>query len=142
VIPGQTGRFSGKNCLHIGLFRSLIPSVQSLNSHTGMLTDEYRVKILKRLERDPEISQRALAAELGVSLGRANYCLRALMEKGLIKANNFKNSRNKKAYVYLLTQKGIVEKARATTRFLERKMQEYEDLQREIENLKREVQAR
>lgn len=107
-----------------------------------MLTDEYRVKILKRLELDPEISQRALAIELGVSLGRANYCLRALMEKGFIKANNFKNSQNKKAYAYLLTQKGIAEKARATTRFLERKMQEYEILQREIESLKQEVQAR
>jgi EPS-associated MarR family transcriptional regulator len=107
-----------------------------------MLTDEYRAKILKRLEQDPEISQRALALELGVSLGKANYCLRALMEKGFIKANNFKNSRNKKAYVYLLTQKGIAEKTRATSRFLERKVREYEALQREIEALKREALAR
>ena len=106
-----------------------------------MLTDEYRVKILKRLEQDPQISQRALAIELGVSLGRANYCLRALIEKGFIKANNFKNSGNKKAYAYLLTQKGFVEKARATKRFLERKMVEYEALQQEIEHLKREVQS-
>lgn len=107
-----------------------------------MLTDEYRVKILKRLEQNPEISQRALAIEIGVSLGRANFCLNALMEKGFIKANNFKNSRNKKAYAYLLTQKGIAEKARATTRFLERKIEEFEILQKEIENLKREAQAR
>jgi len=107
-----------------------------------VLTDEYCIKILRRLEHDPEISQRALASELGMSLGRANYCLRALMEKGFIKANNFKNSRNKKAYAYLLTQKGIVEKARATTRFLERKIKEYEVLQKEIENLKREVRIR
>ena len=104
-----------------------------------MLTDEYRSKILRILEESPEISQRALAHRLGVSLGRANYCLRALIEKGLVKANNFKNSRNKKAYVYLLTRKGIAEKARATTRFLERKVSEYEALHHEIELLRREV---
>ena len=104
-----------------------------------MLIDEYRVKILTRLEQDPEISQRALAIELGVSLGRANYCLRALIEKGFIKANNFKNSRNKKAYAYLLTQKGIAEKARATARFLEKKVAEYEILHREIELLRQEA---
>jgi EPS-associated MarR family transcriptional regulator len=107
-----------------------------------VLTDEYRAKILKRLEQDPEISQRALALELGVSLGKANYCLRALVEKGFIKANNFKNSRNKKAYAYLLTKKGIAEKTRATSRFLELKVREYEALQREIEALKQEALAR
>src|SRR5262245_49101466 len=105
-----------------------------------MLTDEYRSKILRILEESPDISQRALARELGVSLGRANYCLQALVEKGLVKANNFKNSNNKTAYMYLLTRKGIAEKARATARFLERKMAEYEALQREIEKLQQEVQ--
>jgi len=104
-----------------------------------MLTDEYRCKILKLLEQDPQINQRALAKELGVSLGKANYCLRALMEKGLVKANNFKNNQNKKAYMYFLTQKGITEKAKATTRFLERKIKEYEALHAEIERLKHEV---
>ena len=104
-----------------------------------MLSDEYRYKILKKLEADPQISQRDLARELGISVGKANYCLQALIEKGLIKANNFKNSRNKKAYMYLLTRRGIVEKTRATVRFLKRKMNEYEALQREIETLKREV---
>jgi EPS-associated MarR family transcriptional regulator len=103
-----------------------------------MLTDEYRSKILRILEAEPEISQRELARELGISLGKANYCLQGLMEKGLVKANNFKNSNNKKAYMYLLTRKGITEKARATTRFLERKVMEYEALQREIELLRRE----
>jgi len=104
-----------------------------------MLTDEYRSKILRILEEYPEINQRALARELGISLGKANYCLRALMEKGLVKASNFKNSNNKKAYMYLLTRKGIAEKARATTRFLRRKMADYEALQREIEHLRREA---
>lgn len=104
-----------------------------------MLTDEYRSKILRILEQDPEISQRDLARDLGISLGKANYCLRALMEKGLVKANNFKNSNNKAAYMYFLTRKGLSEKARATTRFLARKMAEFEALQREIEILRREA---
>ena len=107
-----------------------------------MLTDEYRAKILKKLQDDPRISQRDLARELGISLGRTNYCLRALMEKGLIKANNFKNNRNKKAYMYLLTPQGMTEKARATARFLERKVAEYEALQREIAALRQDMQER
>jgi EPS-associated MarR family transcriptional regulator len=107
-----------------------------------MLSDEYRSKILKLLEEDPQLSQRDIARALGVSLGKANYCLQALMEKGLIKTNNFKNSRNKKAYMYLLTSKGLTEKARATVRFLDRKVAEYEALRREIASLKREVQVR
>jgi EPS-associated MarR family transcriptional regulator len=102
----------------------------------AMLTDEYRSKILRMLEEAPEISQRDLARELGISLGKTNYCLHALMEKGLIKANNFKNSNNKKAYMYLLTRRGIVEKGRITARFLERKMAEYEALEKEIEQLR------
>ena len=107
-----------------------------------MLTDEYRAKILKKLQEDPQISQRDLARDLGISLGRANYCLRALMDKGLIKANNFKNNRNKKAYVYYLTPRGMTEKARATARFLEVKVAEYEALQREIANLRQDMQER
>lgn len=104
-----------------------------------MLTDEYRCKILKLLAQDPQINQRALAKELGVSLGKANYCLKALMEKGLVKANNFKNNRNKMAYMYFLTQRGMTEKAKATKRFLDRKVAEYEKLQQEIEILRQEV---
>ena len=104
-----------------------------------MLTDEYRSKILRILEEDPQISQRELARQLDISLGKANYCLQALIEKGWIKANNFKNSNNKKAYMDLLTQRGIVEKTRVTARFLKRKMAEYEALQRELELLRREV---
>jgi len=104
-----------------------------------VLTDEYRSRILRMLDEDPAISQRELARALGISLGRANFCLQALIEKGWIKAKNFKNNNNKKAYMYFLTRRGIAEKARATARFLERKMAEYEDIQKEIENLKREV---
>lgn len=104
-----------------------------------MLTDEYRYKILKTLEKNPEISQRALAHELGVSLGRANYCLKALIDVGLLKASNFKNSKNKLAYMYLLTPSGVKEKSAITERFLKAKLQEYAALQAEIEMLRAEA---
>jgi EPS-associated MarR family transcriptional regulator len=105
-----------------------------------MLSDEYRYKILKRLEADPEVSQRELAGELGVSLGKVNYCLKALAEKGLLKANNFRGNPNKRAYLYFLTPKGIQEKSRVTLRFLKYKMAEYEALTEEIKELKREAE--
>lgn len=104
-----------------------------------MLTDEYRYKILKILEANPEISQRDLARALGVSLGRTNFCLKALIERGLLKATNFRNSSNKLAYMYLLTPKGIEEKSVITARFLKIKMQEYANLESEIEELRRDA---
>ena len=104
-----------------------------------MLTDEYRYKILKILEANPEISQRDLARALGVSLGRTNFCLKALIERGLLKATNFRNSSNKLAYMYLLTPKGLEEKSVITTRFLKMKMQEYANLESEIEELRRDA---
>lgn len=104
-----------------------------------MLTDEYRYKILKTLESNPEISQRDLARALGVSLGRVNYCLKALIEKGLLKAANFRNSQNKLAYMYLLTPSGIEEKSQMTAQFLKIKLQEYAALEREIAELREEA---
>lgn|SRR5688572_9316707 len=104
-----------------------------------MLTDEYRYKILKILAANPEISQRDLARELGISLGRVNFCLKALIEKGLLKATNFRNSKNKLAYMYLLTPSGIEEKSVITARFLKIKMQDYANLEAEIEELRREA---
>ena len=104
-----------------------------------MLTDEYRYKILKILEANPEISQRDLARELGISLGRANFCLKALIEKGLLKVTNFRNSKNKMAYMYLLTPSGIEEKSVITARFLKIKMQDYANLEAEIKELRREA---
>lgn len=104
-----------------------------------MLTDEYRYKILKELEANPEISQRELAKELGISLGKVNFCIQALIEKGLIKVKNFKNSQNKKAYIYCLTPKGIEAKASITLLFLKRKLAEYQTLKTEIEHLQHEV---
>jgi len=104
-----------------------------------MLTDEYRYKILKLVEEKPEISQRELADELGISLGKANYCLKALIDVGILKATNFRNSKNKLAYMYLLTPSGIEEKTKITLRFLKNKIQEYEALESEIKQLSTEV---
>jgi EPS-associated MarR family transcriptional regulator len=104
-----------------------------------MLSEELRYKLLKILGPNPQLSQRELARELGISLGRINYCLRALMDKGWIKVANFKNSRNKIAYMYLLTPRGLEEKARLTTRFLHIKMREYEALRDEIEQIRLEA---
>lgn len=104
-----------------------------------MLTDEYRYRILKLLEADPRASQRRIADELGISLGRVNFCLQALIEKGLVKAENFRNSTNKRAYLYLLTRRGAEEKARTAIRFLKARLAEHEELTREIGELRREV---
>lgn len=104
-----------------------------------MLTDEYRYRILKLLENNPTASQRDIARELGVSLGRVNYCLQALVEKGLVKVNNFRQVESKRAYLYYLTPKGMKEKARVTMRFLKVKLDEYENLKLEVAQLQREA---
>jgi EPS-associated MarR family transcriptional regulator len=104
-----------------------------------MLTDEYRYKLLQLLEENPRASQRELASTLDISLGKVNYCLNALMEKGLIKARNFTNSRSKRAYMYYLTPRGMQEKARVTVRFFRQKLAEYEALRTEIETLRQEA---
>ena len=122
-----------------------MPSVQRLNGEgtarsagpgAAMLSEEVRYRLLKLLEPNPHLSQREVAKELGISLGKVNYCLRALSDKGWIKAANFKNSRNKSAYMYLLTPRGIEEKTRVTARFLQFKMREYELLKSEIEEIR------
>ena len=104
-----------------------------------VLSDENRYQLLKLLEENPEMSQRQIADALGVSLGKVNFCLRALIEIGSVKVANFSRSPNKKAYVYLLTPKGIEEKAKVTLRFLAKKKNEYEELKQEINELKNEV---
>ena len=104
-----------------------------------MLNDEFRYKILKILETNPKISQRDLALELGISLGRVNFCIKALIAVGLLKAANFRNNKNKLAYMYLLTPKGIEEKSAITTRFLKIKLEEYSVLQDEIEELRKDA---
>ncbi len=98
-------------------------------------------QILKLISERSEISQRNLAVELGLSLGKTNYCLKACIARGLVTADRFRRSDNKRAYAYLLTPFGVEEKARMTLAFLHYKMQAYERLHREIEELKVEVQA-
>ena len=101
--------------------------------------DELRFRVLRALEANPELSQRQLAAELGVSLGGVNYALKALIERGFVKADNFRKSGAKVAYLYVLTPRGIAEKSSLATAFLGRKLEEYEVLRQEIEALKGEV---
>ena len=96
--------------------------------------------LLKMLEKTPSLSQRDLANRLGISLGKVNFCLKALVEKGWIKVNNFRNSDNKLAYAYLLTPQGVEEKAKMTSAFLRYKVQEYDRLRAEIEELKIDVE--
>ena len=100
---------------------------------------EAHFRVLRLLEGNPQMNQRELAAAAGVSLGKTNYCINALLDKGLIKVQNFKSSKRKLAYAYLLTPTGIAEKATLTQRFLKRKMEEYEALKAEIEQLKQEA---
>jgi EPS-associated MarR family transcriptional regulator len=105
----------------------------------AVLNDEFRYRILKRLDSNPELSQRELARELGVSVGKINYGIRGLVDLGLVKATNFANSRNKQAYVYVLTPKGIQAKARTAIRFFRQKLAEYEAIQKDLEELRAEV---
>ena len=107
-----------------------------------MMTDEMHYKLMQLLEANPRISQRDVARELGISLGKVNYCVQALVCKGWIKAARFKNSQNKAAYIYLLTPHGLEEKAKLTVRFLQIKMREYETLRVEIEQMRAEAARR
>lgn len=105
------------------------------------LSDDVRYKLLKYLADNPEASQRDVAHHLGISIGKVNYCIQALIELGWVKAQNFKNSRRKSAYLYLLTASGLEQKVSLTIRFLQRKIAEHDRLAREIEALRAEVQS-
>ena len=104
--------------------------------------EDTHFRLLRLLETKPDLSQRDLARELGTSLGKTNYCLNALIDKGWVKVRNFRNNRNKLGYAYLLTPHGIEKKAAITVQFLRRKMTEYEDLKQEIELLQHEIATR
>jgi len=103
--------------------------------------EEIQFHVLRRLYKTPDLSQRALAKELGISLGSINYCFQALVEKGWIKMQNFSQSQHKLRYVYLLTPTGIAQKSKLTAEFLRRKLFEHEALQQEIEVLKADLHA-
>jgi EPS-associated MarR family transcriptional regulator len=95
---------------------------------------------MRLLEEQPKLSQRQAAVSLGMSLGKVNYCLQALIQKGFVKAENYRNSSNKLAYFYLLTASGIAAKAELTRKFLSWKMKEYDELRFEIERLQHETE--
>jgi EPS-associated MarR family transcriptional regulator len=105
------------------------------------IQNEIHYKVLKILSKNSTISQRELANELGVSLGKTNYCLQDLLQKGMIKASNFKNNNNKIAYAYLLTPSGVEQKSKLALEFLQRKRLEFEALKIELEELSREVEG-
>ncbi len=101
--------------------------------------EESHLKVLRLLQADPGLSQRELAQALGISLGKTNYCMRALLDRGLIKMQNFRQSNHKPGYAYLLTPAGIKAKAEMTRDFLRIKQREYEALKQEIDQLQREA---
>jgi len=101
--------------------------------------EDTNFRVMRLLEENPDLTQRELAERLGISVGGLNYCLKALMQKGLVKMRNFAHSKNKFGYVYLLTPSGMAEKAAITHRFLQRKIEEYESLKAEIDALKQDL---
>ncbi|MHB0971397.1 MAG: MarR family EPS-associated transcriptional regulator [Thermoanaerobaculia bacterium] len=103
-------------------------------------SEELHFELMRLIEQSPEMTQREIAQALGISLGRVNYCLRALRDKGWVKAKNFTNSKNKIGYIYALSPAGVEARAHATVRFLRAKLEERERIVAEIERLRREIQ--
>ena len=113
-----------------------------MTSRQAKLQEDTYFRVMRILQENPDLTQRELAEKLGISVGGLNYCLKALMEKGLVKMKNFANSKNKFGYVYVLTPSGMGEKAAITHRFLQRKLEEYEALKIEIDALKAETRCK
>lgn len=122
------------------LLDNAVPEAAEVNAVPGAVMDETSYRLLRLVEDRPDWSQRELAGELGISLGKVNYCLRALIEKGWVKARNFRDNRNKLVYAYLLTPRGLEQKAQITLNFIRRKMAEYEALGDEIAQLRRDFE--
>tara|TARA_B110000495_G_C23027797_1_gene611199 strand:+ start:201 stop:572 length:372 start_codon:yes stop_codon:yes gene_type:complete len=97
------------------------------------------LNILRHLESEQKVSQRELSNSLNISLGKVNFIIRALIDKGIVKAQNFKNSKNKRAYAYYITKEGIQEKSKLTVKFFQRKMSEYDSLKEELRVLEAEI---
>ena len=114
-------------------------SAKNTESRHAKAQEDTYFRIMRLVDEQPDISQRELAEKVGISLGALNYCLKALMDKGFVKLENFQNSKHKFKYAYILTPSGIAEKVSITGRFLKRKLQEYEALKAEIDALKAEV---
>ena len=141
----QHSKVDKKSKVYVACHRGLVGSeiVRGCRNYGcvvhSIMTEETRYKLLKILSDNSDVSQRELADELGISLGKVNYCLKALKDKGLIKARNFKSNPIKRGYLYVLTPKGIEEKSKVTVRFFKRKIEEYELLKQEIGQLRQEV---
>jgi len=103
--------------------------------HSKKINEENYYKVLNILHTQPNITQRKISRLAGISLGSVNYCLKSLVAKGFVKLDNFKKSDNKISYMYILTPQGILKKVELTSKFLKRKMQEYQELEKEIEQL-------
>ncbi len=116
-----------------------MPKDIQVTSRQSNLQEDTYFRVMRLLEANPDLTQRQLADSLGVSVGGLNYCLKALIQKGFVKVSNFRQSKNKFGYIYLLTPAGAGEKARLTASFLQRKMQEYEAIKAEIEALTKDV---
>ena len=114
-------------------------AIVNMPSRQSRLQEDTDFRIMRILHSQPDMSQRELAAHLGISLAGLNYCLKALMLKGFIKLESFHNSKHKLKYMYVLTPSGIAQKLMMTQRFLKRKMEEYESLKTEIASLQQEV---
>jgi EPS-associated MarR family transcriptional regulator len=112
-----------------------------MSSRQANLQEDTYFRVMRILYEKPQITQRELAEQLGVSVSGLNYCLKALIQKGWVKMQNFSQNPNKSGYVYLLTPAGMAQKASLTGTFLKRKMQEYESLRAEIEALQSEIKA-
>jgi EPS-associated MarR family transcriptional regulator len=117
------------------------PCLPRIRTISDTATESVLLDVIRLIAASPRLSQRTVASSLGVSLGKANFLMRALVEKGFVKAENYRNSSNKMAYVYLLTPSGIAKKAELTRYFLARKVGEYEALRLEIEQLQKESEG-
>ena len=112
-----------------------------MTSRRSQLQEDTYFRVLRILQDDPDVTQREIAEKLGISTSGLNYCLKALIDKGWVKVQNFSQSKNKFGYIYVLTPQGIFEKAMLTSQFLKRKTAEYESLKAEIDGLRAEIDA-
>ena len=112
-----------------------------MTSRRSQLQEDTYFRVLRLLQENPDMTQREIAQSLGLSTSGLNYCLKALIDKGWVKVHNFSQSKNKFGYIYVLTPQGIAEKLALTSRFLKRKLSEYDALKAEIDGLQAEVQT-
>ena len=131
--------FSLKAPFRQSLCGSSVPFINLMSGHRDQLRDDMHFRLLRLLQDNPEMSQRELANAVGISVGGMHYVLNALIDKGLVKLGNFTAARDKRRYAYLLTPKGIAEKAALTRSFLKRKRSEYEAIKAEIDSLEKEL---